>query len=171
MTAYEFYFGCEIGDQDKTWAPHISCNACNTQLLRWLGRKKKKMPFGVPMIWREQADHSTDCYFCLTNIKGFSQKNKTKINYPDCRSAMKLVPHSTEIPIPSPPSTDVLIGSEEDDSSSQSLSLSEASGYEMCTEEEHEFPILINQHMLNDLVRDLGLSKEKAELLSSRLKQ
>ena len=41
----------------------------------------------------------------------------------------------------------------------------------MCTEEEHEFPILINQHMLNDLVRDLGLSKEKAELLSSRLKQ
>ena len=41
----------------------------------------------------------------------------------------------------------------------------------MCTEEEHDFPILINQHMLNDLVRDLGLSKVKAELLSSRLKQ
>ena len=88
MTAYKFYFGCEIRDQDKTWAPHISCNACNTQLLRWLGGKKKKMPFGVPMIWREQADHFTDCYFCLTNIKEFSQKNKSKIKYPDCRSAM-----------------------------------------------------------------------------------
>ena len=38
-------------------------------------------------------------------------------------------------------------------------------------ENEPHSPILINQDMLNDLVRDLVLSKEKAELLGSRLKQ
>ena len=97
-TAYKFYFGCEVGDQDQSWSPHISCNACNTQLLRWLAGKKKKMPYGIPMVWREQADHTTDCYFCLTDIKGFSRKNKSKIKYPDCRSAMKPVPHSSEVP-------------------------------------------------------------------------
>ena len=36
-------------------------------------------------------------------------------------------------------------------------------------ENELNFTILINQHMLNDLVRDLVLSKEKAGVLSSRL--
>ena len=32
-------------------------------------------------------------------------------------------------------------------------------------------PLLINQEQLNDLVRDLALSKEKAEVLGSRLQQ
>ena len=55
---------------------------------------------------------------------------------------------------------------------SQSQSSSEASICEMFIEKnEPNFPILINQHMLNDLVRYLVLSKEKAELLSSWLKQ
>ena len=122
------------------------------------------MPFVIPMVWREQADHTTNCYFCLTDIKGFSRKNKSKIKYPDCRSAMKPVPHSSEVSIPSPPPTGAL---DKDASSSQSQSSSEASESEMCTDEiEPHDPILINQHMLNDLVRDLVLPKNKAELLS-----
>ena len=28
--AYRFYFGCEVGDQDKKLSPHICCNACYT---------------------------------------------------------------------------------------------------------------------------------------------
>ena len=127
------------------------------------------MPFGIPMVWREQADHTTDCYFFLTDIKGFSRKNKSKIKYPDCRSAMKPVPHSSEVPIPSPPPTGAL---DEDALSSQSQSSSEASESEMCIDEiEPHDPILINQHLLNNLLRDLVLPKNKAELLGSRLKQ
>ena len=69
-TAYKYYFGCKVGDQNKKWAHHICCNSRNTQLLRWAVGKQKKIPFAVPMIWREPTDYVTDCYFCLTNIKG-----------------------------------------------------------------------------------------------------
>jgi hypothetical protein len=30
------------------------------------------MPFSVPIVWREQKDHSSDCHFCFTNITGIS---------------------------------------------------------------------------------------------------
>ena len=83
-----------------------------------------KMPFGVPMILLEQADQSTDCHFCLTNIKGFSRKNKSKTKYPSCRSAMNPVQHSNTVPIPSTPRSGAL---GQDASSSQSQSSSEAS--------------------------------------------
>ena len=48
----------------------------------------KKMTFGVPMIWREQADRFTDCYFFLTNIKGFSKK---QVKYSNCRLVVVVV--------------------------------------------------------------------------------
>ena len=28
--AYYLYFECKVGDQDKTWAPHICCNITYT---------------------------------------------------------------------------------------------------------------------------------------------
>jgi len=30
--AYHLYFGCKIGDQDKSWAPHICCRKRATNL-------------------------------------------------------------------------------------------------------------------------------------------
>ena len=48
--AYHFYFGCKIGDQDKSWAPHYCCNTCASNLRQWLNKKRKSMPFAVPMI-------------------------------------------------------------------------------------------------------------------------
>ena len=106
-----------------------------------------------------------DCYFCLTDIKGFSRKNKSKIKYSNCRLAMKAVRHSSIVPISSPPPTCAL---GQDASSSQFQSLSEVSVCEMFMEEnEPNSPILINQLMLYDLVRDLVLSKEKVELLKA----
>ena len=61
------------------------------------------MPFAVSMVWREQSDHVTDCYFCMTAIRGFSRKNKSKIYYPVCKSAIKPVSHSPDLPVPQPP--------------------------------------------------------------------
>ena len=47
----------------------------------------------------EQTDHATDCYFYLTNIKGFSRKNKVKVVYPNCSSAPKPFPHGNDLSV------------------------------------------------------------------------
>ena len=52
--AYKYYFGCQIGDQDKSWAPHVCCTVCYSGLTQWLSGKRNSMPFAVPMVWREQ---------------------------------------------------------------------------------------------------------------------
>ena len=44
-TAYYHYFGIKIGDQDKSWAPHICCNSCSVILREWLKNKKTNHVF------------------------------------------------------------------------------------------------------------------------------
>ena len=101
--AYELYFGCKVGDQDKSFAPHIICATCAVTLRGWLKGSHASMPFAVPMIWREQKDHISDCYFCLTDVSGFSSKNRDMIKYPNLVSAIGPVPHDLTLPIPIPP--------------------------------------------------------------------
>ena len=96
--AYKYYFDCKLGGQDKEWAPHVCCASCNSMLSAWMNGKKKAMPFSVPMIWREPKNHFNDCYFCMTNIVGFTKKNKSKITYPNYESARKPVPHDETNP-------------------------------------------------------------------------
>jgi hypothetical protein len=42
--AYHLYFGCNIGDQDKSWATHIYCRNCATHLSQWLNGKRHAFP-------------------------------------------------------------------------------------------------------------------------------
>jgi len=159
-----------LRDQDKKWAPHICYNGCTTCLLFWLDGKRKQMPFAIPMVWLEQSDHVPNCYFCMTNIRGFSRKNKSKISYPVCKSAIKPVPHDPDLPVPQPPTQkeDTLSVDERASTGTES----EVDLIESDPSFQHESaPLLINQESLNDLVRDLYLSKAKAEVLGSRLQQ
>ena len=82
--AYDLYFGCKIGDQDKSWALHICCRKCATDLSQWLNGKRHAMPFVVPMVWREPSNHTTDCYFCMVPpvSGGVTKKKKWTIVYP-----------------------------------------------------------------------------------------
>ena len=89
--AYQAYSGVELGDQDKLFAPHICCKACVENLLDWRNKKRKSMPFGVPMVWREGKDHITDCYFCTTNLKSINRTNKHLVQYLGVPSAIKPV--------------------------------------------------------------------------------
>jgi hypothetical protein len=52
------------------------------------------------MVWREPKDHSSDCYFYLTNIRGITSKSRHTVKYPDLPSAVRPVPHSEEYPVP-----------------------------------------------------------------------
>lgn len=164
MSAYHAYFAMKLGDQDKKWAPHVVCVSCNLHLTQWL-KGKDKMPFAIPMVWREPKDHTTDCYFCLTSVSGFSSRNKDKIKYPDVPSAIRPVPHDATLPVPVPPEKLSLTSSESSSSPPSDSDTSE--NFEADVNEPH----LIEQSELNDLVRDLSLPKDKAELLASRLQQ
>ena len=128
------------------------------------------MPFAVPMVWREQSDHVTDCYFCMMNVKRFSRKNKSKNFYPVCRSAIKPVRHNPDLPVPQPPTEKENTLSVDEGASTSTES--EKDLIESDLSFQHEYaPLLINQERLNDLVRDLYLFKENGEVLGSRLQQ
>lgn len=168
--AYLHYFGSEIDERDKSWLPKICCKTCAVALTGWLKGTKKSLRFSCSMIWREQQNHINDCYFCMTEIKGFSRKNKHKIKYPNVSSAQRPIPRNKEIPAPVPPSdeqkdmvSDISILSSVKSNSNESVPSSSSS----LTGKPH----LLNQSELNDLVRDLQLSKSKAQLLGSRLQQ
>ncbi|UYV82240.1 hypothetical protein LAZ67_21001434 [Cordylochernes scorpioides] len=77
----------------------------------WI-KGERHMSFAVPMIWREPADHTSDCYFCLTKTTGITSKSRHTVEYPDLPSAMRPVPHSDILPVPQPPEN--VIFSEDD---------------------------------------------------------
>src|SRR5206468_1873051 len=120
------------------------------------------MPFAVPMIWREPTNHATDCYFCMTNVKGMNKKNKNKIKYPDILSAIRPVPHSDDLPIPIPPLQLAELSESESDDDRDSG--------DVYNPAEDKQPKLFSQDDLDDLMRDLDLPKASAELLASRLR-
>lgn len=170
--AYELYFGCKVGDQDKMWAPHICCKNCAVSLRGWVKGSRPSMPFAVPMVWREQKDHYTDCYFCLTKISGVSFKHRKSIQYPNLPSAMRPVPHDDNLPVPKPPADWTLeSGDDDDDERAVAENMDTGGDTDPDFQPPESHPHLITQPELNDLVRDLNLSKRQSELLGSRLQE
>ena len=80
-----------------------------------MGKDSRSMPFAIPMVWREPTDHVSDCYFCLTSITGVIAKSKQTVQHPNLPSAMRLVPHSAELPVPKAPTNTMLSDSESSD--------------------------------------------------------
>nr|CAH7720491.1 unnamed protein product [Callosobruchus chinensis] len=145
---YFAYFKLKLGDQDKPWAPHKVCRRCEEDLRLWFKGKKNAFRFGIPMIWREQKNHTTDCYFCSVDVKGFNSKNKRNISYPNLDSAIRPVPHSSEISIPQPPSSLDEYPNELEDEAT--LSPPDESSSDLSFDEDGR-PQLFSQGELNDL--------------------
>ena len=163
--AYKAYFGMPVGDQDRSWAPHFSCDCCKRTLEGWFRGEKRSMKFAIPRIWREPTDHLNNCYFCMVDpSKRRSGKNAAAVLYPDIPSSIAPVPHSSDLPIPTPPQNMQV-------SSEDTSSVSDTDAGDVFQAGDDRTPYFPNQDDLNDLVRDLGLTKAKAELLTSRLKQ
>jgi len=125
------------------------------------------MKFAIPRIWQEPTDHSSNCYFCMVDpSRRRTGKNAPSITYPDIPSSIAPVPHSVELPVPTPPLR--MLASSED---SSNLDCEEDVDPDWSFHAEERNPYYPNQKDLNDLIRDLGLTKSNAELLTSRLKQ
>lgn len=126
------------------------------------------MKFGKPMIWREPLCHVTDCYFCLSKKSGFGKTMRWIYPKKSAHGFTLPVLHSDGIPYPT-------YQKKEDEKpyfslSSQETATSQDSGPDNEFEREGK-PKLLTQAELNDLVRDLELTKEKAQLLASRMKE
>ena len=128
-------------------------------------KKKKSIGFAVPMVWRKQANHVNDCYFCMTNVTGFSSKSKGNIKYHHFPSSIRLIPHSADLPPPLFNSLPKLVD-EAVSSTTEESSLKDDCYNKLA---DNKSPILITKTFLNDLVRDLNLPKESVELLGSTL--
>lgn len=165
--AYHCYFGFPVNDKDKYWLPKICCNNCSRSLRGWLKGSHKTMPFAKPMIWSEPQNHANGCYFCMTKTKGYSKKNKNMIKYPLIPSAQKPVSRSHDDPATPGINNDDSIDEDFCSQLTQSSTISTLSA----SSTNFAKPHLLTQSDLNDLVRDLGLSKSKAQLLGSRLQQ
>lgn len=176
---YESYFGRVMQVQGDYWVPEIICKTCEANLNLWWTGKRLQMPFAVPMIWSKPRNHRTDCYFCLTNVNGFSSKNKHLIKYPDCPSALKPQMHGENFPVPVTPNSTVAIEPFRLQPTENAFSLSDSDDSDCegeCSSLDPDYipedePHRHDQPELSDLIRDLGLAKDKSELLASRMLQ
>jgi hypothetical protein len=116
------------------------------------------------MIWRDPKNHSDDCYCCCCDVKGYNSKNKKVILYRNIPSALRPVVHGPEVPVLQPTYMLENVSTNSSDSGGD---------YEefQCHTEESENRQLFTQSELKYVIRDLGMPREKAELLGSRLKQ
>ena len=128
------------------------------------------MKFAIPRIWRQPTDHAGNCYFCMVDpTKRRTGKNAPQIVYPDIPSSIAPVTHCPELPIPTPPKRDQPSSGDSSKSDSQEDIRDPDYGFTDAVEERR--PYFPNQKYINDLIRDLGLTKSNDELLTSRLKQ
>ena len=197
--AYLAYFGMPLGDQDKSWAPHVVCSFCYSSLHAWQKKRPNRhLSFAVPMVWREPSNLATDCYFCLMETNGYTKKTRHSISYPNLPSAILPVPHSELYPVPvfeeqSPLQGVPLQVSEESPGNDTELSYSQiqvgnqidvgTDSWCMSSESDSDYSKglssyvsqlvsqAMNQSEPNDLLRDLNLSKDQSKILASRLEE
>ena len=133
--------------------------------------KVSSLRFGVPMVWRKPKNHHDD--FCMEDMTGWNQRKKKKWGYSEIKSARRPVLHCAEVLVLTfsflldlTEDETPLEAMEDTDSSCSNYSSSSVAA-ESSTLSTHPKPF--SQGQLNDLVRDLNLSKESSEILASRL--
>lgn len=171
---YREYFSLEVIEQ-QTWTPSIACKTCVSTLKNWWNGRKGGKLFATPMLWREPKGDHSDCYFChLPDLSGFNQKNKQNMIYMKVDSIDWPVEHDDIHPPPvrAKPvyETEPMDVDEVNDEYNESDNNDKSDPDFKCHEiDDHLRPF--TQSEIEDLIRDLELSKEKAELLISRLKE
>lgn len=161
--AYKDYFKCAVINQSKKWTPHVICNSCKATLHKWSAGNNVRFRFGQPMLGREPINHATDCYFCVTKVHQGRGIAVPKVDYADVPSTTKPIQHSENLPVPKCPDRRKKMNKRVSDISAASK---ESNSRDYVPDSNAK----MNQEDLNDLVRDLFLSKKNSELMASRLR-
>ena len=133
-------------------------------------------PFVVPMVCSEPSKHTPDSYFRVVPpvSGGITMKKKRTVVYLNIPSALRPVPHGEGISVPEHPKEFTIDSDDEDEDKSTSGSPEPPASTEPHVSHGRSSvpqPHNLTQDGLNDLVRDLVLSKSKSELQGSRHKQ
>lgn len=166
----------------EPWTPNVVCNSCRICLFRWMAGEKYGyiifcvkshtffykfvflfscfLSFDSPAIWRQPYFHDLDCYFCLTTVNQHGRHRTVEYVNVEVHSMTKPVLHSLSVPYPVCPKR-----TEELHDTSDSTEFTESDV------DLEKIPKLYTQCELNDMIRDLDLSKENSEILASRLQE
>ena len=126
------------------------------------------------MVWSEPKNHHDAFYFCMMDMSEWNQRKKKDWYYPDIESARRPLPHCAEVPfLVFTTLIDITAGEmllvTIDDTDSSDCNISSSSSMAAAASSLSAKPKLFSQGQLNNLVRDLGLSKEWSEILASSL--
>ena len=128
----------------------------------WCGVSRRSISLTAIFVWRTQK---------------VLERKIGKISYPSIPSAIRPVLHSDEFP---PPVFNGFLSSEDEETGSEEECMdmeykkkkkTDTESEDSSTESKKAVPQQFNQSELNDLVRDLDLSKQAAEILASRLNE
>lgn len=156
---YEEHFGVAAENLEEPWTPSYICKSCKNILYDCASTSNYRpaMIINRPMQWKQPVCHVTDCYFCLSKMRGFGANMEW--DYPK-NSAVGFTLPVIQRYTAEGNESEVSLSSQESAASSSADILQRGGSQNRLTQEE-----------LNDLVRDLELTKDKAELLASRLKE
>ena len=174
---YQRCFECEVVQRNYFWLPKKICYACTSMLNRH-DEHVVKIKFVTPTVWREPKNKD-DCYFCSTKTAGFNSSNMQKIQYAVVSSVTKASMSEISNKKDHEVAVDMSVADMEIDEAIDENMIKESSESNNDTEQEEYvmkkesdvYPRPFNHEELNDLIRDLGLPKDGAELLASRLKE
>lgn len=181
-SVYKECFASEVRDGNHYWLPQLVCSACKTMMDRWKKNKNNKgLKFTKPIVWGE-PENKEDCYFCMTKRKGYNSLHLHKITYANVSSVTKPIISTENVDVEdqevdlcsSLDEMEIDGGSEEEYKSNEGTSENDNVGSEdeyVSSNKKNIKPQTFNQEELSDLIRELGLPKDGAELLASRLKE
>ncbi|XP_069690632.1 uncharacterized protein [Periplaneta americana] len=95
-------------------------------------------------------------------------KKRRTVQYPNLRSAIRPIPHSDSLPVPTPSENCVCEVENEDSVEQEDQPNKRSTSHDPDFEEKDDKSQRLSQVKLSDLIRDLDLSKKKAEILGSR---
>ncbi|KAI6651424.1 hypothetical protein LOD99_5231 [Oopsacas minuta] len=105
----------------------------------------------------------------MVKVMGCKKSDRHLLNNPNLETAIQQVPHCSDLTVPI--FTEFLgLYSDEDGANSEEVNDHDCE-HDVDFQGPSSEPSLFNQAELNDLIRDLDLSKESSELLPSRLKE
>jgi len=103
---------------------------------------------------------------------GMSMKKKSTLVYPNIPSAIWPMPYGSGLPVPESPDNFAIYSDDKESVSSNSEEQQPSASRDAdCLSSTDSFNHKITEGELNDLIRDLELPKNKAELLASMLQQ